>query len=154
MIKKILKNATIYTVEGADWEHHPVQAMAVTEDGKIRAVGSEAEILKLAEDVTEIIDLEGRTVLPGFIDSHTHVPGNSLTKLFQIDLFGIADKRKTIQAIRSFVESHTDLEEYFGAGFNMGMVGEQNEAPCAAWLEEICSDKPIMLRSYDLHSIW
>lgn len=78
MIKKILKNATIYTVEGADWEHHPVQAMAVTEDGKIRAAGSEAEILKLAEDVTEIIDLEGRTVLPGFIDSHTHVPGKSL----------------------------------------------------------------------------
>ena len=154
MIKKILKNATIYTVEGADWEHHPVQAMAVTEDGKIRAVGSEAEILKLAEDVTEIIDLEGRTVLPGFIDSHTHVPGKSLTELFQIDLFGIADKRKTIQAICSFLESHTDLEEYFGAGFNMGMVGEQNEAPCAAWLDEICSDKPIMLRSYDLHSIW
>ena len=111
MIKKILKNATIYTVEGADWEHHPVQAMAVTEDGKIRAAGSEAEILKLAEDVTEIIDLEGRTVLPGFIDSHTHVPGKSLTELFQIDLFGIADKRKTIQAICSFVESHTDFEE-------------------------------------------
>jgi dihydroorotase-like cyclic amidohydrolase len=48
------------------------QAIAIDSDGNIAAVGSNSEILLLADDKTFLIDLEGRTMLPGFNDSHSH----------------------------------------------------------------------------------
>src|SRR5271170_4963270 len=49
-----------------------VQAVAIT-GGNIDAVGTDAEISKRREAKTKVIDLQGRTVIPGIIDSHTHV---------------------------------------------------------------------------------
>jgi predicted amidohydrolase YtcJ len=48
-----------------------VQAVAV-KDGRILASGSDAQIRKLAGATTAVVDLQGRTVLPGFIDGHVH----------------------------------------------------------------------------------
>ena len=47
------------------------QALAV-KDGRIVEVGGSDEILWLREDAYEVIDLEGRTVIPGFVDPHNH----------------------------------------------------------------------------------
>jgi hypothetical protein len=55
------------------------QAMALRE-GKIIAVGSNDDILKTRTDQTRVIDLGGKTVLPGLIDSHTHPTGASMTE--------------------------------------------------------------------------
>ncbi len=49
-------------------------------DGQIIAVGTNDEILKSRTDQTKVIDLAGRTVLPGLIDSHTHPTGASMTE--------------------------------------------------------------------------
>jgi predicted amidohydrolase YtcJ len=65
----IFYNGTVLTME----ENQPVaQALAVRED-KILAVGSSQQILALRTDKTKVIDLEGRTLLPGFVDAHTHI---------------------------------------------------------------------------------
>ncbi|MCS6953333.1 MAG: amidohydrolase [Bryobacteraceae bacterium] len=53
------------------------RALAVR-DGRILATGSDAEILKLAGPKTEKLDLQGKTVLPGLIDSHVHAPAASM----------------------------------------------------------------------------
>ncbi len=55
----------------ADAQFSTQQALAVR-DGKIAAVGSTAQIRKLAGAKTRVIDLGGRTVIPGLIDSHMH----------------------------------------------------------------------------------
>lgn len=154
MSKYIYKNGTIYTVEGDGWENAPVQAMAIDENGSILAVGSDKEISDLAGSATKIIDLEGKTVLPGLIDSHVHMPGTAYADLFSINLFGITDKKGSLKAVREFIKKHPDETAYFGTGFSMGIVDENGSHPCATWLDEICSDKPIVLRSYDLHSNW
>lgn len=52
--------------------------------GRILAVGTTSEMMKFAGVRTEIIDLAGRTVLPGLIDSHTH-PSHSATRLYEIN---------------------------------------------------------------------
>jgi predicted amidohydrolase YtcJ len=66
--EKIFRGGTIVTIE----EGQPsAEAIAVAE-GRIVAVGPEAEIMALATDATEIVELEGATLLPGFIDSHGH----------------------------------------------------------------------------------
>jgi predicted amidohydrolase YtcJ len=64
----ILVNGKILTV---DSQFSTRQAIAIR-DGKITAVGNSADIRKLAGPKTRVIDLQGRTVIPGFIDSHIH----------------------------------------------------------------------------------
>ncbi|WP_062078818.1 amidohydrolase [Demequina globuliformis] len=65
----ILVGGTVLTVDAAD---SVAEAVAVT-DGTITAVGSDADIRDLAGDATEVVELDGRTVVPGFIDPHSHV---------------------------------------------------------------------------------
>src|SRR5580692_6137257 len=64
----ILVNGKILTV---DKQFSTREAIAIR-DGKITAVGSSADIRKQAGPKTRLIDLQGRTVIPGFIDSHIH----------------------------------------------------------------------------------
>lgn len=64
----VLLNGKLYT---ADPAHPAAQAMAVT-DGKVLKVGSDAEIKALADGKTRVIDLAGKRLLPGMIDSHSH----------------------------------------------------------------------------------
>lgn len=69
-------NGRIVTV---DANFSIAQAMAV-QDGRIVAVGSDDEVLRLKDDDTEALDLEGRMVLPGLIDSHVHPCGAAMTE--------------------------------------------------------------------------
>ncbi|RME91841.1 MAG: amidohydrolase [Bacteroidetes bacterium] len=67
----ILENGKIYTVNPAQqW----AEAIAI-KDGRILAVGSKAEVRKFQHDSTEIRDLDGRFVMPGFIEGHGHFSG-------------------------------------------------------------------------------
>ena len=65
---QILSNGKILTV---DADFNIVDAIALDGD-RILAIGSNEEILALADPETEITDLEGRTVIPGLIDNHVH----------------------------------------------------------------------------------
>ncbi|GII98926.1 hypothetical protein CLV28_2713 [Sediminihabitans luteus] len=65
----ILTRATVVTVDDAG---STAEAVAVT-DGLITAVGTTDEITALAGEGTEVLDLEGRTVVPGFLDPHSHI---------------------------------------------------------------------------------
>ncbi|MCW3105629.1 MAG: Amidohydrolase 3, partial [Segetibacter sp.] len=75
----ILLNGKIVTVD----QHFTIaQAVAIKED-KIIAVGSTTEIRKFAGSKTEIIDLAGKTVVPGLIDFHAHPDGAAVSELDQ-----------------------------------------------------------------------
>ncbi len=69
----VLRHGKIVTV---DSDFRVVQAMAIS-DGLITAVGTDAEIESLIEPTTKVIDLMGKMVLPGLIDSHVHPQGAS-----------------------------------------------------------------------------
>ena len=95
---EILYNGKIYAApEGAGF--HSIQAVAVA-DGKIVAAGSDAEIHALAGPHTKRTDLDGRTVLPGFIDSHTHVGyfGIDHVRSVDCDLRSLAEIQGAIRA--------------------------------------------------------
>lgn len=72
----IVHSGKILTVDSED---SVVEAMAVR-NGRIVAVGSTAEVIELQGADTEVINLEGKTVIPGLIDSHTHPGGASMTE--------------------------------------------------------------------------
>ena len=73
----IYYDGTIITINDA---RPQVEAVAVR-DGKILAVGTKDELFKSKGDATKLIDLEGRTMLPGFVDAHGHVMGGGLQAL-------------------------------------------------------------------------
>jgi predicted amidohydrolase YtcJ len=75
----IFHNGRILTV---DPQFRIVEAMAIR-DGRIAAVGTNADILRLAGSGTGQVDLGGKTVLPGLIDSHVHAPGASMYEFEQ-----------------------------------------------------------------------
>jgi len=76
----VLVNGKVVTVDSDD---SIVEAVAV-KNGKILAVGSTDEIKSLAGEGTEILDLEGKTVLPGIIDTHTH-PSGAAVRFYEIN---------------------------------------------------------------------
>ncbi len=90
----ILHNGSIFTVDSAN---PTAQAVAIA-DGRFIAVGTDAEILRLATGRTKKIDLGKKTVLPGFIDAHSHPAMSGAMHLKQID----CDLR-SIAAIKSAV---------------------------------------------------
>src|SRR5690348_7077924 len=66
----ILKNGNVLTMDAVAAR---AQAVAVGRDGRILAVGSDADMLNLAAAGTRTVDLRGRTLIPGFFDCHMHV---------------------------------------------------------------------------------
>src|SRR5579871_1100314 len=78
----VLRNGHIWT---GDPQHPWAEALAISA-GKIEAVGTNTEITKRTQAGTQVIDVGGRLVSPGFNDAHIHFLNGSLG-LFQVDLF-------------------------------------------------------------------
>ncbi|TEU09410.1 amidohydrolase, partial [Candidatus Bathyarchaeota archaeon] len=76
----VLINGKIITV---DKEDSIVEAVAV-KDNRIIATGSTSKVNKLVGEGTDVIDLGGKTVLPGLIDTHTH-PNGAAVRLYEIN---------------------------------------------------------------------
>lgn len=69
-----------------DYNNSKSEAVII-EDGVITYVGSNEEAYKRVTEDDDLIDAKGNTVLPGFIESHVHVPGNAYNELYNINLF-------------------------------------------------------------------
>ncbi len=78
-----------------------VAALAVA-NGRILAVGSDAEVLKLKSASTRVIDLHGAFAMPGFNDAHTHIAGAGQQHL-TVDLTGSASLAEMLSRIRAYV---------------------------------------------------
>jgi predicted amidohydrolase YtcJ len=145
----VFKNGTVYTI---DESNTVAQAIAIKDD-KIVFIGSNANAMAYIGPATQVVDLKGKIVMPGMIDSHVHRSGSALTELYDIYLYGTLTKQDTLAVIKDFVDANPDLEVYWGAGFSMGSA-EDPKGPKAEWLDAICADKPIILTSNDGHNTW
>jgi predicted amidohydrolase YtcJ len=97
----ILIHGVIYTGEGFDKDRpKTVEAMAVG-GGRVIAVGSSAEIARLAGTKTTVRDLKGSgtVVFPGFNDAHTHLGSAGQTKL-NVNLTGVASLEAMLRKVR------------------------------------------------------
>ena len=144
----ILAHGKVYTV-------NPVQPWAeavAVKDGKILAVGKDADVLRLRGDGTRVIDTKGQLVMPGFGDSHVHFMQGSMT-LLEVKL----DDAKTITAIqinvKEYAAAHPGDRWILGMGWSYDAFGEA-ALPDKKYLDEIVSDRPVFLTCYDGHTTW
>jgi predicted amidohydrolase YtcJ len=92
----ILINGKIVTYDAAA----PQEALAVR-DGEIAAIGPSAAIRALAGERTRVIDLGGRTVIPGLIDSHIHAIRAGLTYTTEVQWIGVRTLAQALERIRA-----------------------------------------------------
>lgn len=137
----VLLNGKVVTV---DDDFSVAEAVAV-KDRRILAVGPSAEIAEMAGAETEVIDLEGRTVLPGLIDSHLHMLGTgramSMLDCRTPPMRSIAD---IIAVVRGRVEEAEPGEWIQGRGWDQAKLAEHRN-PTRWDLDEAVPDNPVYL---------
>lgn len=149
----VLYNGHVQTMVS---ESEVASAIAIA-GNKIVYMGDDSGIDAFVGDTTQVIDLDGKFVSPGFIDGHIHAPGNWFTKLYQIDLTGLSTNEEYLEAIRSFVEAHPDEEGYIGSPFMLNayqLPDGSNPGPSKEDLDAICPDKPILIHDVSYHAAW
>ena len=143
----VFVNGAVYTVDAARrW----AQAVAV-KDGRVAAVGTEGDVDDLVGSTTEVIDLRGRMLLPGFQDAHVHPPASGVDML-QCDLHDLWGLDAYRDRIHEYAETHPDVEWILGGGWAMDVF--PGGTPTKDVLDEIVPDRPVYLPNRDGHSGW
>jgi predicted amidohydrolase YtcJ len=144
----LLVNGHIYTGDArAKW----VQALAIT-GTRIDAVGTNDEIMRRKEAGVRIIDLQQRTVIPGIIDSHTHMWFGALAlhgfNLATPDVYiEPKDEDLLISKIREYAQNHPQDKVLFGR------VQFGNDVSHIL-LDRAVSDRPVVIHAPTEHALW
>ncbi|USK42105.1 amidohydrolase [Cytobacillus oceanisediminis] len=149
----VLENGKVYTME----EDQPLAEAVAIKDGEIQFVGSSSDAEKYVGEDTEVIDLEGKMVSPGFMDGHTHPPGLWTSKLFEVYLAELESHEEYVQAVADFREKNPKAKIITGDGWVNGPYEQAdgtNPGPKKEDLDAVVSDIPVMLYSIDKHSVW
>ena len=143
----VYSGGDILTMAGAEPAY--ADALAVR-DGKILAIGTRAEVAKAAGAGAAQVDLAGRTLLPGFIDGHSHLL-NYADSLVQANLNpppigGVTKIADIIEAVRKL---KADMKAgpgdvLIGQGYDQDMLAERRH-PTAADLDAVFPDNPVIL---------
>jgi predicted amidohydrolase YtcJ len=125
-------------------------AMVIGDDGKI------VEILQRREEPSEKVDFRedghGRTVVPGFIDSHAHVMGLGLAQL-TVDLSDTRSLDEALAKVARYAADNPERPWIVGRGWNQEQWG-LGRFPTAAELDAILPERPVWLERVDGHAGW
>ncbi|MGH2629421.1 MAG: amidohydrolase, partial [Actinomycetota bacterium] len=136
-----------YTVDAArSW----ARAVAVR-GGRIVAVGTDDDVREHVGSATEVVDLGGGMLLPGFQDAHVHPVGGGLDML-RCDLHGLSTREEYLEAIRAYAAAHPDREWILGGGWSMDAF--PGGTPTAESLDAIVPDRVVYLPNRDGHGVW
>lgn len=146
---KLWKNGLFYTmtVEG-----EMVEAV-ITDKGMIQATGSFAELeAAYQEQLTEIVDVQGAVVFPGFVDSHLHLLwyGQSLARL---NLKECETKKAALAMIKERVATLSTDEWLFVEGYNENKWTDDGTAFTKEELTNLSATNPILVRRIDYHNV-
>ncbi|MEV3988702.1 amidohydrolase [Streptomyces sp. NPDC049837] len=125
-------------------------AVAVTGD-RISAVGAAHDVHGLIGPRTEVVDLAGRLLLPGFQDAHVH-PVPAGLEAAQCDLTGATTADDTLAAVAAYATAHPDREWITGGGWSMEAF--DGGTPTKDLLDAIVPDRPVHLPNRDHHGAW
>jgi len=140
-------NGKIYTVNAAQpW----AEAVAVSGD-KIVYVGNDAGAAAFVGDDTDKIDLKGRMVLPGFVESHIHIAmGGATTSGVILEMSD--SLQDVLKKVKDYAQAHPEKKTIFGASYSAFLFDEKG--PNKKLLDGIVPDRPVYLMDHTLHSVW
>lgn len=118
--------------------------------GRVLALGEQAA-RELTGARTEVVDLRGRLLVPGFVDAHAH-PVFAGLELQQCDLTGAADGAACLDLIAGYAAAHPEQEWIVGGGWSMDHFADGT--PTRQQLDRICAGRPVFLINRDRHGAW
>ncbi|WP_439957506.1 amidohydrolase [Nocardia crassostreae] len=124
-------------------------ALAVTGD-RIAAVGH-AEVREYIGPATEVVDLAGRALLPGFQDAHVHAASAGI-EMGECDLTGTTDLGEYLRRIAAYAAAHPEREWITGSGWSMESF--PGGIPTRQQLDAVVGDRPVYLVNRDHHGAW
>ncbi|MFF5938048.1 amidohydrolase [Streptomyces sp. NPDC012508] len=124
-------------------------SLAVTGE-RITAVGHD-EVRELIGPGTEVVDLRGKLLLPGFQDAHVHAVFAG-TELAECDLTGTVGVEDYLTRIRAYAEAHPDRPWITGGGWSMESF--EGGVPTRQLLDSVVPDRPVYLVNRDHHGAW
>ncbi len=149
---KIFYNGKIVTMK----EENDIQEALCIENGKIKLVGSNEDVLKLKDESTELVDLEGKSMYPGFIDPHSHFGMQSNFASFTLIAappIGVVDSiEKMIAVLKDGVENNyaNDGSVFFAYGYDHEELAEKRH-PTRDDLDKVSKDIPIIIAHASMH---
>jgi predicted amidohydrolase YtcJ len=150
----VLRNGNIVTV---DDDNPSAQAIAVR-DGHIVAVGSDADIEGYVGAGTEVIDLEGKTAIPGFIEGHAHFTGVGMSTL-QLNLMEVTNWDEIVAMVEAAVADAEPGQLIQGRGWHQEKWDRTPEPnvdglPFHQTLSAVSPDNPVVLRHASGHATY
>ena len=142
----VLHNGRFTTLNRAN----PTASAVAIKDGKFMAVGDNADIMSLAGTATKVIDLKGRSVLPGLIDNHTHVVRGGLNFNMELRWDGVRSLADAMNMLKRQV-AITPAPQWVRVvgGFTEQQFVEKR-LPTIAELNAVAPDTPVfILHLYD-----
>jgi predicted amidohydrolase YtcJ len=146
-------SADLIFVGGRVFTADPALGYATTvavRDGRIQAVGADG-VRDLAGPQTEIVDLAGRLLLPGFQDAHVHAVMGGV-ELNQCDLSNTTDVGEYLRRVREYADANPGLEWISGGGW--AMESFPGGVPGRELLDSVVPDRPVFLSNRDHHGAW
>jgi len=149
---QVFINGNVLTMDAAN---RVAGAIAVRGE-HIEAVGTTAEIMALATDETEVVDLRGRTLLPGFVDAHGHFPGSGMSEIAaDLNSPPIGDKTTMAEVMAAVAEEaarRSPGEWVTGFGYDDTLLAEKRH-PTRAELDAVSTEHPIAIMHISGHML-
>ncbi|MFI5701370.1 amidohydrolase [Streptomyces xanthochromogenes] len=123
--------------------------VAVTGE-RVTAVGHD-EVRDLIGPSTQVVDLAGKLLIPGFQDAHVH-PVSAGIELAGCDLTGLRTAADTLDAVRAYADAHPEQEWITGGGWSMEAF--EGGSPTRDLLDRVVPDRPVYLPNRDHHGAW
>ena len=142
----VLRNGNIYTVD----ERKPKAEAVAIKGERIVFVGSNRDVQKFIGKSTRVIDLKGRTVVPGLTDSHQHLSGVGFREM-TLNLEGINSLEEFLARVKARVEQTGSGEWVTGRGW-IETFWKPPVFPTRAQLDQIAPNNPVILTRADGHA--
>ncbi|MDF2856020.1 MAG: hydrolase [Neobacillus sp.] len=145
--KTIFTNGTIYTMD----TQRPLVEAVVVENGRIIDLGSHQEMnLQWGDTGSKYVDLQGKMVTPGLIDSHLHMSGVAFNFL-DLNLAGVTSKSEMLEKIREKAKTVSSGKWLIGMGWDENLFTE-GTMPTIEELDHVAPHCPIYLKRICHHA--
>uniref|UniRef100_A0A803P2A0 Amidohydrolase 3 domain-containing protein n=1 Tax=Cannabis sativa TaxID=3483 RepID=A0A803P2A0_CANSA len=140
----ILTNALIFTSD----DTIPFADSMAIRRGTLLRVGNYSSLKAVVGSGTKELNLNGKIVVPGFIDSHVHLISGGL-QLMQLQFRGVNKKDEFVRRIAEAVQNRKPGSWILGGGWNNDLWG--GDLPTASWIDDITPNNPVWLPRTDGH---
>ncbi|RWP22765.1 MAG: amidohydrolase [Mesorhizobium sp.] len=144
----IVINARVLTMD----EGNPTAEAVAIKDGNILAVGDRRTIEALKGTATKIVDAQGGSMVPGFIEAHMHLFGGA-AELDNLHLQGVHGFDALSDAIRAYAAARPNAKLLLGAGVDYTILSKE-EPVTRHHLDRIIADRPFAMSASDHHTMW